>query len=133
MRSTALYRVVTIGLAAVAFYVTSDVLAQEFSLTSNESFDINAVYWVSNCKSLLNGTMSVEILEGPPGVALTIRQADVLPRKQNCPNMVPGGIVVASVKDVPEKVSGTLRYRVQYNTVDGLRQSSHAAQISLYP
>jgi hypothetical protein len=123
----------TLILAAVALGASSGILAQEISLKANENFDLGSVYWVSNCMNLLSSFAGVEVLEGPPGITLTIREEDVVPRKQNCPNKVPGGVVVASVKSVPENVAGILKYRVLYNTSHGLRQSNHSVQISLYP
>src|SRR5262245_52417510 len=95
--------------------------AQDLSLKSGESMDLYPVYWISECKSLLRSFAGIDILEGPPGVVLSIREDMVLARRQ-CPNKVPGGIVVVTVKDVPAKVSGVLRFRVRYNTVDGERQ-----------
>jgi hypothetical protein len=133
MHSPTFRRPANIALAGVALLVASEVLAQEFSLKSNESADLTQAYWVDNCMSKLSSFAGVEILEGPPGITLTIRQQDVVPKKQNCPDKVPGGVVVASVKGVPEKISGTLKYRVRYNTTGGLRQSDHSVQISLYP
>ena len=122
--------------AAIAFVLllfASATSAQEFSLKSNENVDLNPVYWVSNCQSLLKSFVGVDVLEGPPGITLAIRDEEVLPRRQHCPNKVLGGTVVASVKGVPVKASGTLKYRVRYNTANGVQQSNHTVQMSLYP
>ena len=88
---------------------------------------------IADCKSELESFAGVDLLDGPPGVTLSNREEAVLPRRQNCPSKVAGGVVVASVKDVPAQIAGVLKYRVRYKTLDGPRQSSHSTQISLFP
>jgi hypothetical protein len=105
----------------------------EISLKSGESVDLDSVYWVDGCTSLLVTVVGVDLLEGPPGITLSVRREDVLPHRPGCTNKVNGGVVVASVKDVLAPAHGTLRYRVRYNTQGGARQSTHTAQIGLYP
>ena len=107
--------------------------AQAVSLKNGETAQLGQVYWVANCKSLLKSFAGVDILEGPPGVSLSIKKDLVYARRQNCPEKVPGGYVVATAKGVKASVSGTLNYRVRYNTVDGPKQSSHSVKINLYP
>ncbi len=107
--------------------------AEEISLKAGESVDLGAVYWIQNCQSILKGFGSVDLLEGPPGIDLTIREENVTARRQNCPNKVPGGTVVLTAKEVQSKFSGVLKYRVRYKTEDGDRQSSHSKNIALYP
>ena len=122
-----------LNLAVLSVLGAASANAQEIALKNGESADLGAVYWISNCRSLLKSFAGVDVLEGPPGVVLSIREDMVYARRQNCPNKVPGGIVVATAKDVQSKASGILRYRVRYNTSDGERQSTHSVQISLYP
>lgn len=105
----------------------------EISLKAGESVDLIPVYWVEGCTSLLVTVVGVDVLEGPPGVTLTIRREDVVPNRQGCSNKVNGGVVVASVKDVPAAIRSTLRYRVRYKTQNGANQSTHTVQIGLYP
>lgn len=119
--------------AALQFALLFPAAAQGISLKTGESADINSVYWIHNCQSLLTGFVGVDVLEGPAGVTLSIREQQVTTGRQNCPNQVPGGVVVATAKTIPEKASGTLRYRVRYNTAEGIRQSTHSIQLSLYP
>jgi hypothetical protein len=107
--------------------------AEDFSLRSGESKDLFPVYWVLNCKSALRSFTGIDLVEGPPGISLSIREEMVLARRQNCPDKVPGGIVVVTAKDVPSKVSGVLKFRVRYHTVDGERQSNHSVPITLLP
>jgi hypothetical protein len=111
----------------------ASVAAQSVALKSGESADLNAVYWVENCRSILKDFAGVEILEGPSGVVMSLREQPVRARRQNCPENVPGAIVVVTVKEVTEKASATVRYRVKYNTEDGQKQSSHTFKIHLFP
>lgn len=114
---------------------SSTASGQEVSLRAGESVDLHSVYWVQrSCHSLLRRIEGVDILEGPTGVSLSIRTEEVLTSaRQNCPNKVPGGMVVATVKDVPAKVTATLSYRVRYETDEGPKQSTHTRQVTLYP
>lgn len=105
----------------------------EISIKSGESVDLGPVYWVEGCTSLLITVVGVDFLEGPPGITLSVRREDVLPQRPGCSNKVNGGVVVASVKDVPVPAHGTLRYRVRYKTQNGTNQSTHSAQMSVYP
>jgi hypothetical protein len=110
------------------------VRAEEISLKNNESAELSSVYWIGQgCKSLLKSFAGVDILEGPPGVTLAIKEEMVYARRQNCPNKVPGGKVIATAKGVQTAASGNLKYRVRYKTADGERQSSHSVAVSLYP
>jgi hypothetical protein len=119
--------------AWLVLFASPHAFAEEFFLKSNESIDLFAVYWVKDCKSLLTSFAGVDVMDGPPGVTLSIREQDVLPQRQGCPSKVPGGIVAASVKDISAKLSGSLRFRVRYNTTDGLKYSNHTVQLSLFP
>ncbi len=109
--------------------------AQEVSLRAGESLDLHSVYWVRrDCRSLLQNIAGIDLLEGPPGVSLSIRTEDVrTSARQNCPNKVAGGMVVATAKEVPAKVTATLAYRVRYDTDEGPKQSNHTHQLTLYP
>lgn len=120
-------------LVAVQLVMLTPAFAQQVSLKSGESADLQQVYWIADCKSELESFAGIDLLDGPPGVTLSIREEAVLPRRQNCPSKVAGGVVVASVKDVPTEIAGVLKYRVRYKTLDGPRQSSHSTQISLFP
>lgn len=106
---------------------------QEISLRAGESAELGSAYWIENCRSTLNGFAGVDVLDGPPGITLTIREQDVFARRQNCPDKVRGGVVIVTVTAVPARFSGTVRYRVRYNTQDGSRQSSHSVRLDLYP
>jgi hypothetical protein len=121
-------------LACVALlFIPISAAAQSVALRSGESTDLGAVYWVESCQSIVKSFIGVEILEGPPGVVIALREQPVRARRQNCPNEVPGAIVTITAKEVTEKTSATTRYRVKYDTEDGKKQSNHTVKIDLYP
>jgi hypothetical protein len=107
--------------------------APEIAVKSGESVELGTAYFVSACRSVLVAPPTVEVLEGPPELTLVVKPGDVLPRRQNCPNKVAGGIVVATAKDVKEPINTKLTYRVIYKTKDGDRQVAHTYNISLFP
>jgi hypothetical protein len=107
--------------------------ARNIALKNGESAELQQVYWVTNCRSVMVGTPVIEILEGPEEVTLALKEGMVLPRRQNCANKVPGGTVVVTAKDVTEPKQGKLTYRVKYKTKDGERQSGHIFNVSLFP
>jgi len=103
------------------------------ALKSGESVELGPTYWVANCKSIMIGLPEVEILEGPEEITLAVKESKVLPRRQNCADRVPGGIVVATAKEIAEPKEGRLTYRLKFKTKDGDRQASHAYRVSLFP
>jgi hypothetical protein len=103
------------------------------ALKSGESTEVGNVYYITNCKSLLKSTPEVEILEGPPGVSASIKEAMVLPRFQNCPAKVPGGTLVVSAKDIEDSSYSRLTLRIIYKTKDGDRKLSQVFNLSLIP
>jgi hypothetical protein len=113
---------------------STEVRAQQsIALKNGESAELTSVWYVANCRSIMIGLPEVEILEGPPGLTLSIKEANVLPRRGNCANQVPGGILVATAKDVTEPVQGKLIYRIKYKTKDGDRQVANTYNVSLFP
>ena len=106
---------------------------RQFAVKNGESIDLGTVYYVSNCRSIMIGMPDIEVLEGPTGVAISIREEPVLPRRQSCAAKVAGGTVVLTAKDVTEPAEAKLTYRVNYKTKDGPRQTSHAFMVSLFP
>jgi hypothetical protein len=103
------------------------------ALKSGESIEVGNVYYVANCRSLLKSTPEVEILDGPPGVTATIKEAMVLPRRGNCANRVPGGTLVLTAKDIEDPSYGALTVRLTFNTKDGERKFSRVYNVSLLP
>jgi hypothetical protein len=106
---------------------------RRLAVKNGESVDLGTVYYVSNCRSIMIGLPDIEVLEGPTGVALSIREEPVLPRRQGCAAKVAGGTVVLTAKNVTEPADAKLTYRVKYKTKDGDRQTSQAYIVSLFP
>lgn len=113
--------------------VHAQTSGQRIALKSGESVELQTVYWVMNCRSIMVGMPVIEVLDGPPEVTLAIKEEMVLPRRFNCANRVPGGTIVATAKDVKEPMETKLTYRVKYKTKDGDRQTSNVYNISLFP
>lgn len=103
------------------------------ALKAGENVELMTVYWVLNCRSVMIGIPEVEILDGPKQMALTIKEAMVLPRRQGCANRVPGGILMATARDVNEPIEGKLTYRLKYKTKDGDRPRAYVYLVSLFP
>jgi hypothetical protein len=103
------------------------------AMKSNESIELQNVYWIANCRSIMIGLPEVEVLEGPEELTLSVKEAKVLARRQNCPDRVPGGVLMATTKEVAEPKQAKLTYRLKYKTKDGDRQTSHAFNVSLFP
>jgi hypothetical protein len=120
------------GLGSYGTANAQDTL-RRIAVKNGESIDLGTVYYVSNCRSIMIGLPDIEVLEGPTGVAISIREEPVLPRRQSCAAKVAGGTVVLTAKDVTEPAEAKLTYRVNYKTKDGPRQTSHAFMVSLFP
>ena len=118
-------------LATILALGASSASSQEIALKSGESADLSAVYWIANCKSTLKNFAGVDVLGGPASVKASLREEEVFARRQNCPDKIPGATLVLSVGDVSEPFDGTVRLRVQYNTIDGLKQSIHTVKLIL--
>ena len=100
---------------------------------NGESVELGPIYWVVNCRSTMIGLPEIEVLEGPPEVTLSIKEGEILPRRQGCAAKVPGGTLMLSVKGVTERTEVKLTFRLKFKTRDGDRQTSHALIVSLFP
>jgi hypothetical protein len=103
------------------------------ALKNGETIELGPLYFVSHCKSILKSTPEAEILEGPPGVSVDVREAMVLPRAQQCGNRVAGGMLSITAKDIEDPSSSKLTVRVTYRTRDGDRKISTDYNLSLIP
>jgi hypothetical protein len=104
------------------------------SLKNGEKADIGIVFWINNCVSRLAKFAGIDMLEGPTGLTLSLREETVMPSaRYNCSTKVPGATVVLSASGFKAKYEGTISYRVRYITQDGDKQSSHKAKIQVFP
>jgi len=108
--------------------------ADAVALKSGETVELGNLFWAANCRSLLKGAMTVEVLEGPPEVTASIREQKVIPHIQNCAKPVDGGILLLTApKEIKERKQAKVILRVKYPTVDGERQKSHNIDLTLVP
>ena len=125
----------SILVASALFFATGLSYAEPLVLKAGEKADLGSAYWISRsqCKSLLKSFGGVDLLEGPPGIELTIREENVVARRQNCPDPVPGGMVVLAIGELSSKYQGTIKYQVRYKTEDGDQTSTHQREVELLP
>ena len=102
-------------------------------LKSGETQELHTIYWVANCRSIMQGLPQIEVLESPAELSLTIKEGMVMPRRQQCAKPVKGGTLVLAVGTVSESKEEKLVYRVKYKTLDGERQTASAYVVSIYP
>jgi hypothetical protein len=104
------------------------------ALKSGETADLNNLYFIRNCRSLLKGKMTVEVLDGPPGLTASIREQQIVPRKGNCTKAVDGGVLVlAAAKDIKAKVEAKAIIRVKYPTTEGDKLKALEFKVILLP
>ena len=108
--------------SALLFGATGVQAQTRIALKSGESAELQLVYLVVNCASIVVGTPEVEILEGPEELTLEIKKGNVIPRAQNCAKPVPGGTLVVTAKEVTERKDAKLTYRVRYKSKQGDRR-----------
>ena len=112
-------------------HLSEAVFGIGLALKNGETIELAPLYWVSHCKSLLKSPPEAEILEGPPGVSVAVKEAMVLP--QECGNRVAGGILTVTAKDIEDPSYSHLTVRVTYRTRDGDRKLSQVYNLSLIP
>ena len=88
------------------------------ALKSGESAELGDLFWVVNCRSVLKSTPEAEILDGPPGVSVAVKAAQVTPRAQRCPKPVPGGMLVITAGNIEDPSYTTLTIRISYRGRD---------------
>lgn len=129
----ACFALASIGSPALAQGVRTIIGSESLALKNGESVEVGSIYYVTNCKSMLTSPPEVEIVDGPPGVEATIKEAMVLPRAQSCGNKVAGGMLVVSARHVEDPSYSNLTLRFTYKTKDGERKFSQVFNLSLLP
>jgi hypothetical protein len=120
------------GSAAVA--QTIQIATSNVALKNGETIEFGDVYWIStDCRSLLTTTPQVEIMDGPPGVSVAIKQAMVVPRAYGCAKPVSGGKMTITAKDVEDYSRSSMVLRITYKTREGDRQRSQHINVTLFP
>lgn len=107
---------------------------RNLAMKNGETVELFTIYQVARCRSTLVGKPEVEVLEGPPELSFSIRDAMVVPRNAtNCSQKVSGGILEVTAKNVTEHKEARVTIRVNYNTKDGPRQNAGSYNVSLFP
>jgi hypothetical protein len=137
-RSIGISMAVLAGLATVLGAAPAHAQANvaNIALKSGETQELGPIYFIqpTNCRSLMLGTPEAEILEGPQGVTVTVREGEVVPRAGNCLNKVRGGtLLLTAPKEVDDAGFARLVIRVSYKTKDGERKQSLIYNLSLIP
>jgi hypothetical protein len=122
---------------AVIAFVAQRALAQDstrtIALKNGESIDLMPVYGERNCRSILTATPTVEVLESPPELKVTVREELVTPRRAACKDKIKGGVVVVTANDVKARTEGKLTFRIKYKSKDGEKQTAHTYNATLFP
>ena len=137
--STAIVVAIQLGLAAILGVAGSraqTTVIQTIAMKSGETLDLGPVYYVQQqtCRSLAIAKPEAEILEGPPDVAVTIKEGEVVPRAQGCSNKVRGGqLLLTAPKEIDDPSFARLVIRITHKTRDGDRKFSAVYNLSLIP
>jgi hypothetical protein len=113
---------------------TIQIPVRNIVLKNGETTEFGDLWHISrDCKSLMSGTPQVEIMEGPPGVTVEVRPAQVVPRELSCANPIAGGKLFIAAKGVEEYSRSTMVLRVTYKTRNGDRQRAEHISVTLFP
>lgn len=132
--------VATVSLC-LAWLVSSAAQAQtihesveDVALRSGESIIFGDVYLVgANCRSLLTSVPEIEVMDGPPGVAVAIKEAMVVPHGHGCGRSVLGGRVTITANDIDVYSYSRMVLRITYKTPSGNLQRSQHINVALSP
>src|SRR3954451_10862913 len=84
-------------------------------------------------ESNLKSTPSVEVLDAPETLSVAVKEAMLLPRRQNCSKTVTGGVLQMTAKDVKEISTTRVVLRVKYPTRDGDRVRGYNYNVTIVP
>jgi hypothetical protein len=125
------------GLVAVLGAATTNAQtanAQNVAIKSGETLELQSLYWVQNCRSVVIGQPEVQILEGPPDVKVTIKEDNIVPRIQGCSSKIKGGILLLTApQEIDDSGAARLVVRIKFKTREGERTQSLIYNLSLIP
>jgi len=123
-----------LGLALIIGHADAQTQPRRVVLKNGEAIELTTFYYISNCRSIMIGLPEVEIIEGAPELSLAIKEEQVVPRRFDCVNKVPGGKLILTAKgSVTEKKEVNLIWRLKYKTKEGDRQTSGTYIVTLFP
>jgi hypothetical protein len=107
---------------------------EDIALRNGESTEFGDVFLVGvDCRSLLTGVPEIEVMDGPPGVAVAVKETMVVPHEHGCGTSVPGGRVVITARDIDAYSYTRMVLRITYKTSNGNLQRSQHINIALFP
>ena len=113
---------------------TIHISVRDIALKSGETTEFADLWWItSECRSMLTATPQAEIMDGPPGVTVVIKEAMVVPRWVNCAKPIAGGKMMISADRIEEYSYTRMVVRVTYKTRNGDRQRSDHINVALFP
>ena len=141
MKSIAPLSIVVCAIAASTF--AGILKAQEstpaltiLSMKDGETMTIRLVTLVTaTCDPLFLSFDGLDVFEGPPELSLTFEPGEVrtFATNRDCPKLVPGGKVMATVKDIAAPKDSVLTFRVRFMTKQGPWQTTARYRMLLYP
>lgn len=134
-RSGPIVAAVLLGFACSAAQAqTIHVSVQDIALRNGESVVFGNVYLVgADCRSLLTVAPEVEVMDGPPGVAVVVREAMVVPFEHGCSRSVQGGQMIITAKDIDAYSYTRMVLQITYQTQSGKLQRSQHINLALFP
>jgi hypothetical protein len=137
VRSAYYFGIAILFLACAAEHAQAQTIqfdVDDVALRNGESVEFGDVYLIgANCRSLLTATPEVEVMDGPPGVTVSIKQAMVVPRYHGCGKPVTGGKMLFFASNVEDYSYTRMVLRVTYKTRSGNVQRSQHVNVTLFP
>ncbi len=103
------------------------------ALKGGESVEVSNLFAVANCRSTLTATPTAEVMEGPSEVTVSVKEAMVVPRAQECNKPVKGAKLVLTAKNIDDYSTSKLTVRIHFKTKDGETQRSLSYNLNLFP
>ncbi len=103
------------------------------SLKSGETLEIADLWYAVHCQSRLKSAPTVEVLEGPPEITVSVKKAMVVPREQNCSKPIEGAKLYVAASEIADYGTSELTIRITFDTKDGERRVSETYNVTLFP
>ena len=135
-RFSGMLTVILFGLGAATMQEAcsqSRNMIQSVALKSGESVEVGDLYYAPNCRSILTTTPTAEVMEGPSEIAVSVKEAMVVPRTLECNKQVKGGKLVFTAKEIDDYSTSKLTVRITFKTKDGETQRSVSYNVTLFP
>ena len=139
VRSGPIVAAVSLCLASLAGNAAAQAPAihesvEDIALRSGEMVEVGDLYLVGeDCSSLLTSEPEVEVMDGPPGVAVAMKPAMVVPDGPDCETSVLGGKMLITARDIDVYSYSRMVLRITYKTPDGNLQRSQHINVALFP